>query len=69
MQIASIARKGASIGRGAENINAGINLAKKLSQLETAQQSAVNIRLLREGIPNKPQKSGKDQFIGVFPSL
>jgi len=38
-----------TINRGAENVNAAVNLAKKLSQLETAQQSAVNIRFLRDG--------------------
>ena len=34
---------------GAENINASINLAKKLSQIVDAQHSATNIRFLRDG--------------------
>jgi len=37
------------LSSGAENVNAGVNLTKKLSQLETAQQSAANIRFLSDG--------------------
>ncbi|MDQ3239268.1 MAG: hypothetical protein M3P33_01975, partial [bacterium] len=37
------------VSRGAENVNAGINLSKKLSQLETAQQIAVKTRSLSDG--------------------
>jgi len=48
-KIASASRKGLFLSRGAENINTGTNLTKKLSQLETAQQTAVNTRYLRDG--------------------
>lgn len=37
------------VSSGAENVNAGINLSKKLSQVETAQQTAVKTRLLDDG--------------------
>jgi hypothetical protein len=35
--------------RGAESVNAGINLTKKLSQLKTARQTAVKTRFLPDG--------------------
>ena len=38
-----------ALSSGAENVNAGINLSKKLSQLEAAQQAAAKIRVLPDG--------------------
>ncbi|CUI18111.1 rhs family protein (plasmid) [Candidatus Protochlamydia naegleriophila] len=38
-----------NVNRGAESVNAGINLNKKLSRLETAQQNAVKVRELADG--------------------
>jgi len=46
---ASVGRSALSLNRGAESINAGINLTKKLSQLEKMQISAVRTRLLSDG--------------------
>lgn len=37
------------MGKGAENINAGISLSKKLSQLEKAQLTATKVRILPDG--------------------
>jgi RHS repeat-associated protein len=45
----AIARKSVYAIRGAESINAGVNLKKKLSQLATAQRTAVNTRFLPNG--------------------
>ena len=43
-----MARQSISLGKGAENINAGISLTKKLSQLEKAQLTA-KARILSDG--------------------
>lgn len=40
VQVSKLARKSIAIGRGAENINAGVSLTTKLRQLETIQQTA-----------------------------
>ncbi|CUI18079.1 rhs family protein (plasmid) [Candidatus Protochlamydia naegleriophila] len=59
-----IAKPGMSINRGAESVNAGINLNKKLSQLEQSQQTAARIRELPDdriryyGIEKKATNSG-----------
>lgn len=49
IQVSRLARKSITIGRGAENINAGISLTTKLRQLETIQQIAAKIRVLPDG--------------------
>ncbi len=61
-----------SLSRGAENINAGTNLTKKLSQLEAAQRSAESVRILpnnkvryygRENLANKPGKTRGRKYV------
>ena len=44
-----VTRGGMILSRGAENINAGVNLSNKLSQLEKMQQSSTKTRLLPDG--------------------
>jgi hypothetical protein len=44
-----VTKRGAALNRGAENVNAAAALRNKLSQLEGAQQSSVNIRTLSDG--------------------
>jgi hypothetical protein len=43
------AREGVLLSRGAENINAGINLNSKLSILESFPKNAVKTRILPDG--------------------
>jgi hypothetical protein len=49
MKVAALTRRSLSLGRGAENINAGISLTTKLRQLETIQQTAAKTRILPDG--------------------
>ncbi len=49
LQISKLSRKSIAVGRGAENINAGISLTTKLRQLETIQQTAAKTRILPDG--------------------
>lgn len=48
-QVLRGAKNGVALSRGAESVNAGININRKLSQLQDVQQSAVRIRLLPDG--------------------
>ena len=44
-----VAKEGVVLSRGAESVNAGINLNKKLTQLEKAQTTAAGIKTLQDG--------------------
>ena len=48
-EIKFIAEEGMALSRGAENVNAGINLNRKLSRLEYFQQNTTKTRVLPDG--------------------